>query len=191
MTIKLSAGGAETLESRKSSGHHHRGASLITCSTACPGCTPEKGDRARKKKRLVYSWTQSAFICMASASPIAQDDLSLVFPSFQGSMILLNYSNWSLKEMHTCSGIVPLPVVEVLATALVLARAEDTVFLWAHGGSLCCMPRHCAGFEADCRDVVPIPMASAPSFIITAIEPEIQATSLLSYLLQPYSDSFN
>lgn len=93
MTIRLSAGGAGTLESHMSLGHYHRAASLITCPTAYPGCTPEKGDRARKKKGLCTHGYLPAFISMASAFPISQDDLSLVFPKFPESMVILIYSS--------------------------------------------------------------------------------------------------
>lgn len=65
-----------------------------------------------------------------------------------------------MKEMHMYSGIMPIPVLELLGTALVPAR----------DGALCCLPRHCAGFKEDCGDVVPIPVASAASFIAIAIE---------------------
>ena len=86
MTPGLSAGGAETLESRRSLGHLCRAASFITCPTARLGCTPGKGDEG-KEKSLMHPWTLPALICMASAFAIAQADLSLVFPSFPESWL--------------------------------------------------------------------------------------------------------
>lgn len=111
-----------------------------------PHCLPRlhtRKGRWEQEKCLMNPWILPVLMCIASAFPVAEADLNLIFPFQKASFgiyyintTLLFYSRWATKEMQRCSGTVPLPVLGLPDASLMPAAAEDRGFLWTCDGEL-------------------------------------------------------